>query len=298
METEKPLHENPLEQAEVVNGVVLLPEEPEIKEHLSASQIKTMSDCEAKWWFRYVGGYKIPPVSSLTFGSSYDDALTTNYLHKIDKKEDLPVADVMDAFVTSWDIRKKNTEFDSDEDPDAIKEMGIKLVKEYQNEIAPSITPLAAQKRYDVQFPGVDWTLVGFADLITEDGWIDDNKTKKKSPALQNGQYVLDPDHFFQLLTYSIAEKMEGGESAGNKMRITYAIKSKVPKIVVVEAPAPVAEDLKYFQSMTALTFQKIQMMKAGNMDPMPKRNGMLCSRKYCGYWSLCEEKFGGKVKS
>lgn len=289
-----------LDNARIVNGIKMLEEEIEVKETLSPSRIKTLGDCEAKYYFRYVEGKKVPPTIALSLGSSYDDALTNNYEYKINNpgKGDMPVSDVIDAFITSYNRRLPDTEFLPGEDPDEIKNIGIGLVKEYQEDIAPDIIPVGAQIKYEINFPNVEWTLIGIADLKTKDGSIEDNKTTKKSPSKDNmGIYILDPDHHFQVLTYGISEKMLHGMDSGNKLRIRYAVKTKVPKIITVEAPAPTEDDIRYFQNITALTYNKIKLLQNDSLRPIPKRNSMLCTKRFCGYWAMCISRYGGQVK-
>ena len=236
----------------------------------------------------------------LTFGNAYDDALTTNYRHKIEKKEDLTVQDDVDAFVTSFDERSPDTEFLPSKVPDDLKKTGVQIVKEYQTVVAPKIKPVATQKYYNVKFPNVDWTLKGIADVEEENGTIRDNKTSGKSPSKNaNGEYMpYSDDHKFQMLCYSISEKMDKGNTAGEELWLDYAIKNKYPKIIQVKVPSPTPEDLKYFQMLTSIAVRKIELLKKGTLPALPNRGNMLCSKKYCGYWALCEKDFGGTVKN
>ena len=310
-----------IDKAKTKEGVIILPNSDDI-EHLSPSQINTLNSCEAKWYFRYVEGIKTPPSAALTLGSSYDDAQSTYYTKKIEKDE-LTVDQVVDAFVTSFDHRKPDTEWTNDENPDEIRSTGIGLVKEYQKVIAPDIEPVSVQKKYQVRFKGVDWELIGFADLETIDGTIKDNKTSKRTPTKRiikwdsmdtieqdiwkslgysdeswdPERYEISPEHFFQMLSYSIAEKMLNGDQAGNKLRIDYAIKTVKPKIVSAEIPPPTSADLKLFQHVTAHAKIKMDLIKSGELPPMPNRSSYLCSQRWCGYHSVCMQMFGGYVK-
>lgn len=286
------------QESKKVNGVVILPEEEDL-DHLSPSRMKTFMDCRAKYYFRYIEGRKIPPASALTLGSSYDDALTTNYKQKIESRTDMPVSDVVDAFVTSFNIRKPDTEWTDDEKPEQVKDVGVKIVEFYQKTKAPEVQPIHTQVRYNIKFPGVDWELVVIPDLKEEDGTIVDNKTSKRSPSknASTGEYMLDQDHYFQMLCYSIADKSENGPDAGNRIRVDYAIKSKIAKLVSVTMPAPGASDYEYFENMTSMVYNDIKALEKGVIAPIPNRKSNLCSRKYCGFWSICETKFKGKVK-
>lgn len=282
-------------EAKNKDGVLILENEEDVK-HLSPSQIKTFNDCQAKWAFRYVEGKKIPPSAVLTLGSSFDDAVTTGMNKKIEGSN-LSVDEVVDAFCTSWDYRKDGTEFDAGEDPDEMKDKGVKMIKNYEKEVAPDILPAFTQKEYNVAFPGVDWTLKGFADIIDQRNLIIDNKTAGKTPSKDDaGEYKAMAEHVFQMVCYYISERMTSNKDMD--LRIDYTVKLVNPKTVIVNIPKPDKQDIKYFQIKTSHTHRQMEMVKQGDMPIIPNRYSMLCSRKYCGYWSLCEQKYGGRVKS
>jgi len=267
--------------------------------HISPSQIGMVLRCDYQWFCRYVEGIKIPPSAALTLGSSYDDAISTNFEQKIKTQEDLPLSDVADAFETSFNIRKQETEWTRFDDKDALKDMGVNMVKEYHTTMSPHIMPAFVQRRYDIKFEGVDWTLVGVTDVETADGFIRDNKTTSKSPSKdKEGNYIVtNSDHKFQMVAYSVAKKQTDGANAGEKLALDYVVKNKTPKVVSIELPKPTADDYKFFVNLTATAYQRMEMLRNGNLSPIPNRSNMMCSKRMCGYWSMCENKFGGRVK-
>lgn len=289
------------------NGVIILPDEdtiinagvPDPSKNLSPSKIRMLKRCEAAFYYRYIIGIKMPPTSALTLGSSYDDALTTCYNHKINSKgkDDMKASDVIDAFLTSFNMRSENTEFKDDELPGQIKDIGVKITRKYAETLALKVNPLEVQKKYEIQFPNVDWKFIGISDLIETDGRIHDNKTTKKSPTYKNGKFILDDETKFQMLSYSVAEKMQRGPDAGNTMFVDYAVKTQIPKLIQVEVPIPIESDFKYFKTMTSSAYQRILLLKNGMIKPIPNRSNFLCSRYQCAYWADCEKDFGGTVK-
>jgi hypothetical protein len=308
----------------VKSGVIMLPYEEVEGDTLSPSRIRTLQSCEAKWWFRYVKGLKIPPSGAAILGSSYDDAQTTSYIRKL-AGDELSVQQVCDAFATSFGEKKHDADWMPDEDPDEFQKVGIGLTEAYQKNVAPLVMPAnekSVQKKYEVSFEGVNWKLIGFADVITVDGTIIDNKTIGRTPTKilvkwedmeveeqklwqligydkdnwKPLQYMVSSDYHFQMLCYAIAEKSESGTKAGNHLIIDYAVKLKTPKVVRAEIRPPTTFDIKFFQQMTAISKRKMDLLRSGALPPTPNRSSYLCSKKYCGYWSMCEEKFGGKV--
>jgi hypothetical protein len=135
-------------------------------------------------------------------------------------------------------------------------------------------------------------------DLETEDGYIVDNKTSSRTPSRsrETGEYKIKNDYKFQMLSYSIASKMKNGVESGNKLRLDYAIVNKSPKIVQIEVPPPGPDDFKWFRNITAITFQRMELLRTNEVEPLPNRDNFLCSKKWCGYWAECIRKYGGDV--
>lgn len=285
-----------LDNAKNVNGVLIIPREEDV-DTISPSKVNTLFECQAKWAYRYRDNLKIPPAATLSFGSSFDDAISTNLSQKIKTKRDLPVDDVVDAFITSWSIRKEETDFAKDEDPSAMQRQGIGLIKKYQEKIAVNIDPLEVQKEYEVSFKGVTWKLKGYADIKETNGAIRDTKTAKKSPAKKEGLYQIDPAYRFQTLCYSVAEKSLYGPLAGDLIFFDFGIKTKNARVVSVQAPPTTAGDLKFFQQITHRAVEQMNMILQDKLLVLPNRKSYLCSQKYCGYWSRCINDYGGEVK-
>jgi len=64
----------------------------------SPTQINMFLRCSASWMFRYVENLKIPPNGNMSLGRAYHTGMETNGRYKIEKLEDMPTADVCDAF--------------------------------------------------------------------------------------------------------------------------------------------------------------------------------------------------------
>lgn len=281
-----------IDDAKRIGGAIILPDE-ENTPHLSPSSIKTLKDCEVKYCFRYVEGLKVPPSSALAVGRGYDNATTTDYEHKIKTGENLSVEDTVDCFTTSFDQEIDDTELALGESKDELRDMGVKLVKEFSKSLAGSVDPMEVQKRYRIKFPGdLGWDLVVVLDVVEKNNTIRDNKTTKRTPG------KVDMDYWFQMLCYAVAEKMTKPEeeTAGRVLKLDYAVKLKTPKIITLDVREPDDNDFRFFQNYTAAAFDRMIKLKKGVDKPIMNRSSMLCSRKYCGYWAMCEQKYGGRV--
>lgn len=265
--------------------------------HYSHTQLMMFTRCPAQYRYRYMEGLKVPPGSALVQGISYHKALEHNHTQKIDSHEDLPTQEVKDAYATAFDTAlSQGVEWNDEERSHGIdrtagelKDEGIGLVGEYQKVLAPGIQPVAVEKPFSVAFEGVDYTLEGRIDLIDDKEIIHDNKTAAKSPSKDLvGRYIPGPNEFIQGSIYSLAHGRNVGE---NNIVFDYAIKTKVPKVLQVEA-AITQEDQRFALTLIKQVDSAIQAQAF-----WPARTSVMCSRKSCGYWSLCEKEFGGRVK-
>lgn len=265
-------------------------------DHLSPSQINTFDSCQFKWYQRYVLGQKIAPDSAMMLGSSVDDAITTNYSQKIESTKDMPIDDVRDAFVTSVDIRKTETDIKPDENIGDIKNYGIKMVDAYYNEITNSVQPTGVQTLYDILFAGVEWTLKIILD-VEEAKSIRDTKTTARSPEKFNDKYILPPYNHFQLVSYAIGRQFKEGKIKGLELYNDFIVKNKAPKTVTVKGPALREGDIKFFKTKTSTTYEHMKKIRNGELPPLTNRTHMLCSKRKCGFWSICEKVNGVGVK-
>jgi len=256
-------------------------------DHISPSQIGMFRRCPRQWYHRYIEGIIAPPSISLVLGSAYHTALETNFKQKISSQEDLPVADVQDAFVTSWDYQLRNrylkdideggeVEYPSiaweDTNPEKEKDKGCELVSVYQETMAPSIFPMEVEEEKILDIGGVK--VVMRIDLITDNLRIVDHKTSSKSKTQDEMEQELQP------AAYGLAVKQEV------PFDFHVAVKTKVPKIQVVT----VQKTFKDFAWFAIIVSEVAKAIKAGVFPPNDQ--GWWCSPRFCGYYSICKGKY------
>ena len=202
---------------------------------------------------------------------------------KIETHEDLKLNDVMDAFVTSWDNRKPDTKFFPSDKPEDLREVGIRSIENCMKDIAPTIQPKAVQE--ELSFETNEAKIVQYADLITEEGIIIDNKTAGRSPGNQ-----ISHDHLMQLTMYGM-----GYESKNifkpKELGLDYMIKTKTPKVHRVR--------WKPNKGNIAIANSTIGQVKKSIEKGIfiPNRGSFMCTKRFCGYWKECQREFGGTVK-
>ena len=261
------------------------------KPHLSPSSITQYLKCSAQFMFRKTVGPK-PPSIALLYGKSVDEAINTDMEQKIESKVNLPSDDIKDAFVTQWDSNKNDTEFHKTDKPEALREIGIDSVGHWSETIAKEIQPKMVQKRLAVEFNDFDFNILQFADVITEDDVIIDNKTAGRSVSISKvtNKLLVPHDHRLQLTMYDIGYEVNESIKA-KSLGLDYLIKNKKPKI---QQPRwkPNKEDRQYVLGLMEHVANGVKKEVF-----IPNRNNMMCSKKFCGYWQECEKKYGGKVK-
>lgn len=260
-----------------------------LADRLSPSRINMLQRCEAQFKFRYVREKILPPDSAFYFGLRYEDAVDFGYEEKI-RTEDLPpLGDIQDKFVTEWDGRKDEAEWQPADDPDALKDTGTRLLSAWR-EKATKVEPKSVQKAVSAVQPdryGKLFELHGIVDLETRDGTLVDNKTSKRSYD-ENGRKVLGGMQGLQAITYSLV-------TGAPKFEWHVGVKLKAPKvqrIPVVITP----DDHALARNIAKIARSKIQTMEQTG-DFLPNRAHVMCTRRHCGYWQMCEKEYGGTVK-
>ena len=259
--------------------------------HFSQSSLNMFIRCPAQFMFRYIQGIKIPPSGAMTLGSTVDHSLDFNYKYKIDKREDRKVEEILEFFADDFDKEIQDTELKDEEDKGKIKDSGVKVIGLYQEEIAPGLMPIDSQKEVSFNLECSPIPIVGYIDVVDEYGTVIDNKVRGKSPQKDKitGNYLPSEAEKLQVSIY------ENGMLAENKppsaLRIDTMVTTIKPKIIRSEV-VTTHEDLRYLDSIVRFIVKAVE-----NEIFLPNRQSMLCSRRNCGYCSLCEKTFGGVVR-
>jgi putative RecB family exonuclease len=247
-------------------------------DHISPTQINMFLRCPAQYQFRYIDGLILPPKAAFLRGRAVHKGQEVNYRQKIETKQDLPVADVLDAVSTEFDVQAPETEWAPDENPGKVKDETISLAGLYHQEIAPTVQPAFVEEEVFVEI-GPDLNLKGFIDVVQEGGIIRDTKTTARTPSADAVEKNL------QLSAYSLAYRsLLGVPEAG--LRLDYLVNTKTPKVVTLEGKRTDA-DIKRFAAIAERISKAIQ---TGVF--YPNQDNFLCSKDNCGYWDLCHKKF------
>jgi len=251
--------------------------------HLSISQIRMFRRCEKQYYFRYLLGLKIRPPGAVTLGISVDKGVSHNFSQKIKSHQDLPLADVLDAYSTAFESLRYDTDW-KDEKPDRVKDDGYSLMEVHHSQKAPTVQPIAVQKKIEIPFENVNYSFIGILDAINDKGVILDTKTTSRTPP--EDQIKRDE----QLTAYALLYRVEyGKEEAG--IELDYLVRTKKPKLVVLEGWRTQA-DIDLFLEEVGKVWQAIKTGIFYRTDP----TNWWCSPQWCGYWDKCQVRKNKKI--
>lgn len=263
-----------------VAEMVIAHPETEVGEVLSPSQVRTFMDCQARWMFQYLWRLPAPKNSNLALGIAVHDALGANFAQKVETRKDLPADTVAAEFGKSWDQVLKETEFRDDESPGDLKAKGEELVRLYMSEGAPKVQPVATEIacQDSARIGGVKVNLR--LDVLEADGTLVEIKTAAKTPKAIEGPHAI-----------QLAAQVLCTPGASGRVRVDTLVKNKTPLLVALPMDMT-QQDLLAPERLYPLAQAG---MRSGHY--MPNRTSMLCSRRNCAYWRVCQDEFGGRVE-
>lgn len=256
-----------------------------VRSHLSVSQVRKYLKCGLQYYFHYIEGVTgSPPTANMLRGSAVDAAANTHFQSRIDTSKGLTESAFIEKAVHYHDEQKDNYDFALKGDNDYLHSSRIgesrdqtsKLGKRYFTDFANSLVPAEVQKKYEVQY--IDkMDFIGYADLITADGTIIDNKVKKRNA-------VGDLTRDLQLVAYSF---LNDGEQTHSEVGLAIVTDTKEPRaFYYTQTIFP--EHKKIAKSRINAAYKGLQ---AKIFNPAPE-GSWYCSEKWCEFWAICE--FGG----
>ncbi len=252
-------------------------------DHLSATSLKMFLRCPYQFFCRYVLGLKIQPGSALTLGKSVDTGLKINYEQKIESHEDLPEEDILGIYSSEFDSLESETLWEEGEDKGAIKDIGIGCLKAFRKEICPNVQPKEVDVEKKIKFEEIDVELVGYFDLLDQEGIVDNKTASKKWAADQ-------PRKEMQSLIYPFLID-PFGEMERVIMRYDVAVKTKKPYTQQLRLEIKKEQREGFLRYLAGIIEQIKWCFKTGIW--LPRRDNFLCSYRKCGYAEMCEKANG-----
>lgn len=254
-------------------------------DNLSVSSINLFTRCPTKWRRRYIDNEYEGPVSpAMVLGGAVGAAEGHAYQHQIDDGERPDTAHVTDVFSDEFDYRTESEEIDWHGDsPGEAKDAGIAAVKAYDLLIAPEVTPVAVERRFQLQLEGVEWGVSGYFDVEDASGLVRDLKVKGRKMSTQDADADLQPT------VYLLARRAEGQPASGFVFDTMVRVKTPYAEVV------PTARTERQLDTFTrrlySIAAEIDWRVTSGNWDGAAP-GGWWCSQKMCGYFDRCE--YGG----
>jgi putative RecB family exonuclease len=186
--------------------------------YTSPSQIGTFLTCPLAYKQLYLDGAERESANIyMDYGTAIHYALARNNYFKKATKGDKSLSEVVSEFKFKFleETQKNKLEHCVDETVRrSLVLEGENTLENYMKYFAPDIMPLEVEYKFEIALKHFPITIMGFIDLITEDGFIWDYKTVGKSYKTQWNQRTVDSN--MQLTCYSAAyRKLMGKEEKG-----------------------------------------------------------------------------------
>lgn len=249
--------------------------------HLSASQVDMYYTCGEAYRLRYIEGIKIPPGITMVQGGGVHKGVEITETHRINTEEKPPLDVTLDATRDGYvaKVKREGVMLLPEEKPAAkmILNQGLntslEMAKLYYDDLSLDWEPSAVEMRLEGMVPGLDYPLVGYLDILADDGtelW--DLKVTGKTWNQQQAdtntgltvyKYLLDPQPI-DLCIGNLVNKKEPAK--------------KILKTRRTE------EDLQIFVQRANYM---LAMVRAG-MFPPAQIGSWKCNPRYCGYFFRC----------
>lgn len=260
-------------------------------DHLSPSQINTYLRCPMQYYYRYCEGMILPPRAAMTVGSCVHYGVECNYWQKKDSRKDLPAPEVIGYYEQRFDQLSEETDW-GDDDPGEHKDKGVSMISVYHENISPIVQP--KEMELNIPIPLVKKVKVGkdvirqktdmtcIIDVVDDSDLVIETKTTSRSPTNPPP-----PHHVLQTTLYTEAYRRITNV-AKRQGRIDYAVHKKKPVTVsytVQPDDGMVAGILQIVANVWEMVERELWT---------PNWSTYLCNERWCGYWNLCQKKFGG----
>lgn len=262
---------------------------PEL-DHLSYSSISSYLLCAANWKMHYLDKIKTPTSPALVFGSAFHNTvegfIAANHQNSIETlwlekwNEQTTTLDEKGEVIERVDIDwgADTPEYHCNEGLRLLANSEIKeailSIKAGVDEFGPKV-----ERLIELKVPGVPIPIIGYIDIISDDGIPGDFKTSKASWTPDKAEAETQP------LFYLAAMNQMGIKTDGWRFKHYIFVKTKTPKFQLLEH-AHNPSQLMWLFKMIANVWKGIE---AGVYPENP--NSWKCSQNWCDYWHLCRGK-------
>jgi len=255
------------------------------KPYISASQLTLYETCGEAYRRRYIEGERIPPGMAAHKGSGVHGGAQHNFTQKIESHEDLPLKDIIEVAITSFERR-----LDSDDvlllpeevetgkstiigrAKDSVSRMATVLVED----VVHKYQPVLVEQKQKILLPSSSHDLVCILDLADDQDRVVDFKTgtKKKPKGMADESEQLT----FQALTY---------KAHTGRMPKEIILECLIDKAKPENQTLTTTRNLQHIEGLVARITTMQAGLEAGIYIPTTADNWK-CSPRWCGFFNTC----------
>jgi PD-(D/E)XK nuclease superfamily len=165
-------------------------------EHLSATALARFAECPESYRQRYLLK-TADKMSAPRF-----QGIVNHRVHEqlfLSRRNNIPVSDLDGLYRQVWeDTLWSEGEPEWRDDPNAVAEIGLRMVRLYEERVAPTLAAVAVEERVECRVPGVPVPLIGYLDVVEADRIRERKTTGRKTVSPT-------PRWRFQALVYQFA---------------------------------------------------------------------------------------------
>ena len=251
-------------------------------EHLSYSSISLFLTCGKAWKYRYIDKVQAAPSPNLIIGSCVHDTvekIVGDHSLGIDCEDITVVAHQIIANRLENEDGINNTPEAENVRNEVLRIVEAPLIKSAVNLLRAKVDengPMI-ERKVTLEVPEVDVPIIGYIDIILDDGTPADFKTATRSWTLEKAQSELQP-------VFYLGAMGQMGMPVNWKFQHLVMIKNKVPKFQMFEHEHKAIEVFRLCENV-----QKVwKSMNEGTFLP-DAPGSWKCSPKVCEYWNICQ---------
>lgn len=225
---------------------------------------------------RYIDGEIIPPGVAALQGTATDAGVTHGLETVIKTGEDAPLKDKQEVAADTFNRKKTDTTWFSDDDPNAAQKQMLELVALHHREIAPQIKPLKTQE--SILVSGETYDLAGTIDIVEVDNSIRDTKTSKQRYAANALSDSTQATLYSRLYTSKHGVKPP-------KFTYDVLVKNKMPVSQMISGEITSIHD-GILENRIQATLQELKISQQTGIYRLAEEDSWRCaeSGKWCGY--------------
>lgn len=254
-------------------------------DHLSYSSISMYQLCTRSWRFRYVEKAVGPVSAAALFGTAMHQTIETLIRDRYEGR----ISNPQQLWVRTWEeqttgctseIIWNGTTFAM------YREDGIQMINHpdtiaFIRNFQPAVDaegPMI-ERRMELRVPGVPLPVIGYVDLIAEDGVPLDLKTSSRAWSAAKAAGETQP------LFYLAALNQAGWSKLSYRFRHVVLVRSRPPRVQVFESGRQIDEIFHLLETIR-------QIWRAIESGAFPTNyQCWKCSPQWCEYWLACRGK-------